>query len=312
VPVVGLTAPGPAREVLGERLARVLENPSDLTSPLRREEYSIRLRRAALLEHSVVAWRQRVAAAAGVDYDAYPSVSILLATKRPHQLEFALKQIAKQQGADLELVLAAHGWTPDPERVRALLGDIPVTILSIEQETSFGDVLNAAAAAASGELVLKFDDDDWYGPDVVSDLLLARNYSGADLVGSTAEFAFLEPMWRMIRRNDEAEREATFVAGGTMMLDRSTLHSLGGFRSVHKYVDASLLASAHAAGALVYRTHGLGYVLRRSAGGHTWQADLDYFLNPKRIADQWEGFVTSELLVLADDELPQRDRGEVS
>ncbi len=258
-----------------------------------------------------MAWRQRVAAAAGVHYDAYPSVSILLATKRPHQLEFALKQIVKQQGADLELVLAAHGWTPDPERVRAVLGDTAVTILSLEQETSFGDVLNAAAAAASGELVLKFDDDDWYGPDVVSDLLLARNYSGADLVGSTAEFTFLEPAWRMIRRNDEAEREARFVAGGTMMLDRSTLHSLGGFRSVHKYVDASLLASAHAAGALVYRTHGLGYVMRRSAGGHTWQADLDYFLNPKRIADQWEGFVTSELLVHGDDELPERDPGEV-
>jgi hypothetical protein len=287
-----------------------LENPSDLTSPLRREEYSVRLRRAALLEHSVVAWRQRVAAAAGVDYDAYPSVSILLATKRPHQLEFALKQIAKQRGADIELVLAAHGWTPDPARVRAALGDIAVTILSLGQETSFGDVLNAAAGAASGELVLKFDDDDWYGPDAVSDLLLARNYSGADLVGCTAEFAFLEPVWRMIRRTDDAERTARFVAGGTMMLDRSTLDSLGGFRSVQKYVDASLLASAHASGALVYRTHGLGYVLRRSAGGHTWQADLDYFLDPKRIADQWEGFVTSELLVHGDDELPERDPGE--
>ncbi len=96
-----------------------------------------------------------------------------------------------------------------------------------------------------------------------------------------------------------------------MMLDRSTLRSLGGFRSVHKYVDASLLASVHAAGALVYRTHGLGYVLRRSAAGHTWQADLEYFLDPTRVADQWEGFVTSELLGYDDDELPERDLREV-
>ena len=137
VPLVGPAAPGPARRVLGERLACVLETPADLASPLRREEHSIRTRRAALGEHSVVAWRQRVAAAAGVHYDAYPSVSILLATKRPHQLEFALKQIVKQRGADFELVLAAHGWTPDPARVRAALGDTAVTILSLEPETSF-------------------------------------------------------------------------------------------------------------------------------------------------------------------------------
>jgi hypothetical protein len=312
VPLLGPEVPASSRAVLGDELAGVLDLKPDLTSELRREEHSIRLRRAALREHSVVAWRSRVAAAAGVRFQAYPSVSILLATKRPHQLEFVLKQIRKQQGVDIELVLAAHGWQPDAGRVRELLGDIAVTILTLGSDTSFGDVLNAAAAAASGDVVLKFDDDDWYGPESVSDLLLARTYSGADVVGCTAEFAFLEPLWRMVRRNDQAERNARFVAGGTMMMDRSTLRSFGGFRSVQRYVDASLLACAHAAGASVYRTHGLGYVLRRSAGGHTWAADLDYFLDPKRLAEQWDGFVPSELLVHDVDELPERGSGILS
>ena len=37
----------------------------------------------------------------------------------------------------------------------------------------FGDVLRAATDAAAGDVVVKMDDDDWYGPDVVADLLAA-------------------------------------------------------------------------------------------------------------------------------------------
>ena len=59
------------------------------------------------------------------------------------------------------------------------------------------------------------------------------------------------------------------------MVDRGLLHEVGGFRSVRRHVDAQLIAAVRAAGGATYRTHGLGYVLRRTDSGHTWQADLD-------------------------------------
>ena len=46
----------------------------DLDDPAAREEHSVRLRRAALREHSSLGWRQRVGAAAGVRTAAYLSV----------------------------------------------------------------------------------------------------------------------------------------------------------------------------------------------------------------------------------------------
>lgn len=42
--------------------------------------------------------------------------------------------------------------------------------------------------------------------------------------------------------------------------------------------------------------HGLGYVLRRGQRGHTWDPGVDYFVDPKRAAQQWEGFHPSALL----------------
>jgi hypothetical protein len=296
VPLVTSGVPSRSRARLGDALTDALEATADLDDPLRREEHSVRLRRAALAHHSTRGWRARVAERAGIRHAAAPSVSVLLATKRPENLDFALRQVARQRGAAVELVLAAHGFQPDAARVRDVLGDAPYTLLALPQTMLFGDVLRAASEAASGDVVLKMDDDDWYGPDVVADLLLARGYSGADLVGMPAEFVYLEPIRTTVRRRGASETHAAVVAGGTMMIDRSLLRSVGGFRSVRRFVDAQLLASVRAAGGSVYRTQGLGYVLRRTSAGHTWDAGLGYFLTRRSLAYQWRGFHPSLLL----------------
>jgi hypothetical protein len=234
-------------------------------------------------------------------------VSIVLATRRPEQLEHALAQVARQRGVDrLELVLAPHGFTADPVRVGELVGaGVSVQVVPAPAETLFGDVLAAAARAAGGDVVMKMDDDDWYSPDAVADLLLARAYSGAELVGMPAELHYLVPKRMTVKRGHTAEHYARFVAGGTLMVGRELLREVGGFRSVRKYVDAQLLAAVRATGAETYRTHGLGYLLRRNAEGHTWEVDMDYLLDPTRVAASWPGFRPSRLLELDESAAPE-------
>ena len=96
-----------------------------------------------------------------------------------------------------------------------------------EESVLFGDVLAGAVAAADGDLVLKMDDDDWYGPDFVADLLLARAYSGAELVGMPSEYHYLAPKDVTVRRGHRAELYAHFVAGGTMLIERGLLREVG-------------------------------------------------------------------------------------
>jgi hypothetical protein len=253
----------------------------DLTDPVAREEHSIVVRRAAL-------------DAAGGRARSGPPVSILLATRRPEMLDHALAQVARQRGAELELVLAGHGFAPDPGRVRELLGAVPFELVPQPADSLFGRVLAEASAVAGGEVLLKMDDDDWYGPEVVADLLRARAYSGAPVVGSAAEYVYLSDRDVTVKQSFPAEKYTNFVAGGTLMIDAALLRQVGGFRPVRRYVDAQLLAGVRAVGAAIYRMHGLGYLLRRNPTGHTWTMASDELLEDSAVTQP--GFRPSRLL----------------
>ncbi|GAB2498625.1 glycosyltransferase family 2 protein [Nocardiopsis aegyptia] len=268
---------------------------ADLEDELAREEHSIRLRRAALRVHGAVArWRGSVAGAL-----AEPVVSVVLCTRRPEMVGFALRQVARQRGVEVELVLALHGFGLDTPRVRADVAAFrdaghAAVVFEAGPDAVFGSVLNGAIARASGSLVAKMDDDDWYGPDHLADLVLARRYSGADLVGCATEYHHLEGPDLTVRRLVHSERFADHVTGAALLTDRTVLEEFGGFRPWRSGVDAGLLDDVARAGGSVYRTHGLGCVVRRRTDGHTWRESAGYFLkDPQR---HWPGWRPSALL----------------
>jgi hypothetical protein len=311
-PLVSGEPPQWARLLLPEEIINALTSPVDLSDRLSREEHSIRLRRAALRHHTTDSWRRTLARVHGLQESPAPGVSVLLVTRRPEMVPFALRQLARQREADFEVILAAHGFEADPDVLDWFREHCPapLTAFIADPGTLFGEVLNQAASRATGDVLLKMDDDDWYGPEFIADLLLARGYSGAEIVGCPPEFTFVEPLWLTTRRPDDTEVYRPFVAGGTMLIDRAAFRSLGGFRHTKKYVDANLLSAVISAGGSVYRTHGLGYVLRRGSQGHTWDPGLGYFVTRKRSPEQWRGFRPSSLLEASSADLPAKPEDE--
>ena len=129
---------------LGEAVTAAITTEVDLADPQAREEHSVVLRRAALTAYSSNARRTRLGELAGVRVAAQPSVSVVMATRRPDLLEHALGQVARQRGVErLELVLAPHGWEPDPAQVREALsvggGAATVQVVPQPEEAIFGD-----------------------------------------------------------------------------------------------------------------------------------------------------------------------------
>jgi hypothetical protein len=298
--IAGLAAAGvPLRAVnvpswagaLGAELTELITGVGDeaLADDLGREEHSVRLRRAALRTHSTQARWRNLAHGAGLAVPDRPKVSVILCTRRPEFVGFALGQIAHQRDVDLEVILTLHGVPADLPGVKAAVADFdrPITVVEVAAEIPFGAALNQGAARASGRYVAKWDDDDWYGPDFLADMLLASSYTGAELVGCMAQFVYLGQIDLTIYRPSRSEWMTRLVSGGTFVMERYAFDSVGGFPLVPRSVDAAMLDVLLAAGARIYRTHGLGYVLHRRATGHTWNQPVTYFL--RSAALQWRG-----------------------
>ncbi|GHD22254.1 hypothetical protein [Nocardiopsis kunsanensis] len=284
VPLVSGPAPSWATGLGQETLARLRSvRMSDLDDEDEREIHSIRTRRAAMREHGALARWRRMGAELGLDTDTCPAVSVLLCTRRPEMVGFALRQIARQRGVETETVLALHGFDRKiPEvaaEIRAFRASGRELILhEPDPSLALGTVLDRSARTASCHMLAKMDDDDWYGPEHLADLVSARTYSGADLVGSDPEFFYLETLDTTVRLSGESEKPAKHASGCTLFLDRGVLEEIGGFRPLARGVDSQCLAGVQLAGGRIYRTHGCNFVVRRKSEGHTWTVGAGHFL----------------------------------
>jgi len=213
--------------------------------------------------------------------DGWPSVSAVMVTHRPDHVESAVRQLSALRYPDLQVVLGIHGRRVDPAWAWDLLQDLPFpsTMVTIPGEATLGEALQACSDRAEGALVTKMDDDDVYGPEHIWDLVLARQYSGAHVVGKALDWIHLQTgQVTVFRPTYAAEKYARFVAGGTILISRADLAEVGGWRPVPKSVDRALLDRVLDDGGLVYRTHGLGYVYVRHGHGHTASVEDDHFL----------------------------------
>ena len=281
----GGTAIAQVADGLAPRLVRRIARERAPRKGLETFRAAVDQRRDAMREHG---GRFALSAALTGRAPDLPHVTVLLVTNRPHLVERFLEQVAAQTYPHIDVVVVMHG-VPAPDqstweqRVRELVSET----LELDLSTSFGDALARATARAAGPLVLKMDDDDLYGPEFVWDLVLARSFSGAQVVGKQAEHVYLEPYDVTVRRGLGVEDYSEQVAGGTMLASVADIMSVGGWRGVPRSVDRALMQRIVKAGGLTYVDRGVGFVYVRHGRGHTWNADASHFL--RNAEEQWHG-----------------------
>ncbi|RCK69137.1 glycosyltransferase family 2 protein [Desertihabitans brevis] len=220
---------------------------------------------------------------------ATPSVSAVVPTMRPHQLEHVLATIGAQRHPSVELVLVTHGFTPDEgdlRRWRAERGVEHLVVRHADASLTLGACLRLGVAAAAGDLVAKMDDDNHYGPHYLSDLVAHARQTGAETVGKGAHYVHLTgPRATMLRFADRELAWSPFVQGGTLLTPREVLADVP-FADVPRAVDTTFLEALRRQGGRVWSADRFSFVSIRhtAADTHTWPiSDYDLLSRAARL-----------------------------
>lgn len=208
------------------------------------------------------------------------SVSAVVSTNRPDHLGAVIATHARQQHADRELILVAHGFRP-PADLAARARDAGIEnieVVEVAGDLPLGVCLNRGIEAASGEVIAKMDDDDVYGDHYLSDQLAALRYSAADLVGKQAHYLHLRGNDVVMLRFPEREHRYTdLVMGPTMMAKRSTLLD-NPFAERTLGEDTELQRRLVDRGARIYSADRFNFVQVRGDHAHTWSVEESLLL----------------------------------
>ncbi len=247
--------------------------------PYAYERASTDAHRLAFWGHSTEAVVDGYIRQLGFRTEPHPSVSILLVTKRPHLVLEALAFVALQKYSNFEVVVGIHGAEEDSlltDRIRDACTHVS-SVKYFDSGSPFGEVLDELVDTCSGRLVAKFDDDDWYSPHHLGDLVAGWILTRADVVGKTANFAYLEASDRTLGYDDELQyRRVEHIPGGTMLAPRDVLTDYRFGRST-RAIDSVLLRKIRADGGYLYSTTRQGFMRRRHQG-HTAGFDDDWFV----------------------------------
>lgn len=248
-----------------------------INSPEYREKMVHRAQRTIWNQHCYHHRAEQLFTAIGLQTPSQPSglVSVICSSNRPENVIHILTQFARQSIENRELILITHGYELKQARLHELCLDLnidPSTVTQLEapQSWSLGNCLNAAVSQSSGDFIAKFDDDDYYLPHYLEDMRNAVMYSGADLVGKQAAYAYVEEADALVLRRPNQEHLWTnFVAGPTLFGPRETFRRHP-FEDRTTGEDTAFLKSIIAANGHIYSTDRFNFIQVRG-DNHTWK-----------------------------------------
>ncbi|WP_136646657.1 glycosyltransferase [Tabrizicola sp. YIM 78059] len=214
-------------------------------------------------------------------------VSVLCASRRPALVPLVAKMLQCQSHRNYELVFVAHGGNFQKDHLESAFSCLPsFTLIEASDSIPFGVALNMGLEACSSDLVMKMDDDDFYGPAYIARSLSAFLHNGHDnvgVVGKGRAYVYVSAMnflgIRFPDRNENCIRSHVF--GGTLFWSRRrTDYQV--FRPLAKGVDVAFLEDVQNRGCRVFSGDRFDYIHFRhlKPSHHTWQITDDDFIRP--------------------------------
>jgi len=203
------------------------------------------------------------------------SVTVITCTIRDETLSQVFDNYDRQTWDNKELIIILNNDSIALEKWEAKAKLYPnVSVYRIPEKQNLGACLNYGISVARHDYIAKMDDDDYYGPNYLSDLLFALRTSKADIVGKKAFFVYFEANMKLMLAFKGIENSfQTHLVGATLLFKKKIFENVQFQTKMVSGTDANFLANCVSKGYKLYASDRFNYVCYRKEdkGRHTWK-----------------------------------------
>jgi hypothetical protein len=210
-----------------------------------------------------------------------PLISIICASQRQANIDIIVENVACQNHAKKEVIVITQSYSSDNVAgLRRKLEEITpplkrAIVIEDNSSSSLGFRQNKALELIQGEYWAKFDDDDRYFPNFLSDMLATCVLGEYDLVAKGAAFYYLELSGCLVIRCPNVVNQVmtnTNLRGSSFFAMNSTAQIMR-FGDKQQGEDSDLLRSILKAGLRAYASDPFNYLVTRSSNksSHTFK-----------------------------------------
>jgi len=251
--------------------------------------------RQVVRHHTLADRLNTICQTAGIDHEwqAFPPISIISPTYRPHMIERCIDTYKRQTYPNKELIVVFNGDASPPASLADIINECAsVSVVTVPNEMFTGACMNVGIHYANHRVLFKMDDDDRYGDNYVMDMMLYNRAVNADVLckPNTSFYAFEGEDGVYVKANKASAHTINYltsnsvfrsymVAGNSisMMSDRARAllfddHSYGA-------ADASFIYSCAAANLTLFTVDRLNMLINRrnDLSSHTWKEEKQAF-----------------------------------
>ncbi|WP_432401156.1 glycosyltransferase family protein [Wukongibacter sp. M2B1] len=243
-----------------------------------RDRLSLLGQRKVFFEHTYSHRIEEVFDKANINYKKKEEsgVSIITCTNRLNYMDVVFDNYKRQKYTNKELIVILNNNSMNIEIWKKGAEELEnVRVFQLDEEKTLGECLNFAVKQAKLGYVSKFDDDNYYGPEFIGDLMNAFKYTEAGVVGKYTYYTYFEKNKRLIIRCPDKEYQyVDFLSGSALIIKKEVFNEIE-FPHISCGEDSIFLKECRNKGIKLYSADRFNYACIRhpTLSEHTWKVN---------------------------------------
>jgi cellulose synthase/poly-beta-1,6-N-acetylglucosamine synthase-like glycosyltransferase len=225
-------------------------------------------------------------------------VSVITCTIREDFIENVFRNFLQQNLVNKELIIILNKDSMNIDKwINKAENFSNISVFQLHEKATLGDCLNFGILKSKYDIIAKFDDDDYYGPNYLTNAMNAFKNDQVSIAGKSSLYIYLKNNKALVLVPGEENSFTESVAGATLVFRKEIFNKVP-FEKVNRAEDYFFIDQAKKSGYSIFALDHKDFaVIRHNAENHTWKVSDEELMgwgNVVAYTDDFESVITKE------------------